>query len=802
MSTFTNAKKVPGGYEVLVPDDPGNLAFGTYSRKFIPDDQVTVTNTRKTPVGFGMTTTSYDINVDTTPTTTTSPAPTTASPQPSGDVSSPTMLTETARQPEAPMGDVAPIADSNEAIKQKLETQFRQQYENLAQGGYRYQGRQSDLDKIFKIQAENFANAGFTSIYQAGKGVDEQGREVIINKTTGEPFRLPGGSRVGFLEPRGDYTRMGYQSSNIEGMVNFGVEFDNQGNPMYFPVYEDTSSGIGKLLGTVAPFALMAIPGIGSLASSLGATFASGASAAAQQAIGNAILSGATTGVITGDVEKALISGALVGGGSYLYNSGALGDTLNEVGLSGVTDTFNIPVSESALGADPYSLNYAPETEAISQAQIDAQPGLFGDAEFALPTEGVSLSEVDFSQIPGIGESALGMRDFSVGDIQTLPRETLLPTLDQSGLRGFTLEDLEKGRVPLEDVFPSLAQEVATITSPAAATGLLTGRDVLETAEETGIIEDIKQQLPEGVKDFFSDLNIKELVGAGFDIAAINKIADEYRKQGARTYEEALRLGREAGVTEFKPYTVTTGLGTARITPEEAVAEVGAGYAPIREAALGAAEGMITGLPTTREEATAQQLAATRALTEPFRQREQERMLSTLAQRGLLGYGQTLPGVDGARRVSPIAESVLSAQEVARAQEALEAQRFGLTEAQRLANLATGLTGEARAIDTAALKPFEQARMLAGARTELAQQTAGRAAEAGLAGLRLQQQYDVDALRAQAGGYGLLSEAARGVIGAPTQPGNVPMSQSVIDKIAEQVAKQIGKQDGLFGFYG
>jgi len=723
---------------------------------------------------------------------TTSPEPTTASPQPSGDASSPTMLTEAAGQPQARM-------KATDDVKKKLETQFRQQYENLAQGGYRYQGRQSDLDKIFKIQAENFANAGFTNIYQAGKGVDEQGRDVIINKTTGEPFRLPRGSRVGFLEPRGDYTRMGYQSSNIEGMVNFGVEFDDQGNPMYFPVYEDTSSGIGKLLGTVAPFALMAIPGINALASSIGATFASGAGAVAQQAIGNAILSGATTGVITGDVEKALVSGALVGVGSGLYNSGALGDTLNEVGLSGVTETFNIPVSESALGADPYSLTSAPE--AISQAQIDAQPGLFGDADFALPTDGVSLQARDFS--PQVyGESALGMRDFSVGDISTVPETTLTPTLDQSGLRGFTLADLEEGRVPLEDVFPSLAQEVATITSPAAATGLLTGRDVLETAEETGIIEDIKQQLPEGVKDFFSDLNIKELVGAGFDIAAINKIADEYKQQGAKTYEEALRLGREAGITDFKPYTVTTGLGTGRITPEEAFAEVGADYAPIREAALGAAEGMITGLPTTREEATAQQLAATRALTEPLRQREQERMLGTLAQRGLLGYGQTMPTVGGERRVSPLAESILSAQEIARSQEALAAQQFGLTEAQRQANLAAGLTGEARAIDTAALQPFEQARMLSGTRTDLAQQTAGRAAEAGLAGLRLQQQYDVDALRAQAGGYGLLSEAARGVIGAPTQPGNVPMSQSVIDKIAEQVAKQIGKQDGLFGFYG
>ena len=728
----------------------------------------------------------------------TSSEPTTASPQPSGDVSSTGMLTETREQSQARES----VTDN---VKKKLETQFRQQYENLAQDGYRYQGKQADLDKIFKIQAENFANAGFTNISQAGKGVDEQGREVIINKTTGEPFSLPGGSRVGFLEPRGDYTRMGYQSSNIEGMVNFGVEFDDQGNPMYFPVYEDTSSGIGKLLGTVAPFALMAIPGIGSLASSIGATFASGASAVAQQAIGNAILSGATTGVITGDVEKALVSGALVGVGSYVYNSGTLGDTLNEVGLSGVTEDFNIPVSESALGADPYSLTSAPE--AITQAQIDAQPGLFGDADFALPTDGVSFQARDFA--PQVyGESALGMRDFSVGDISTVPETTLAPTLDQRGLRGFTLEDLEKGRASVEDVFPDLTQELSEILPAEAATGLLTGREALEKAgvfeevAEDGIIEDIKSKLPTGIKDFFSDLDIKELAGAGFDIAAINKIADEYKKQGAKTYEEALRLGREAGITDFKPYTVTTGLGTGRITPEEAFAEVGAGYAPIREAALGAAEGMITGLPTTREEATAQQLAATRALTEPLRQREQERMLGTLAQRGLLGYGQTMPTVGGERRVSPLAESILSSQEIARSQEALAAQQFGLTEAQRQANLAAGLTGEARAIDTAALQPFEQARMLSGTRTDLAQQTAGRAAEAGLAGLRLQQQYDVDALRAQAGALSKIAEAGRGAIGAPTQPGaesQEQIEQALRKILAEgQVSGNLFSQRSLF----
>ena len=84
---------------------------------------------------------------------------------------------------------------------------------------------------------------------------------------------------------------------------------------------------------------------------------------------------------------------------------------------------------------------------------------------------------------------------------------------------------------------------------------------------------------------------------------------------------------------------------------------------------------MITGLPATRQEATEGLLSRIQALTEPQRQREQERMLGTLAQRGLLGYGQTLPGVDGARRVSPLAESVLAAQEQGRAREALAAEQ-------------------------------------------------------------------------------------------------------------------------------
>ena len=71
----------------------------------------------------------------------------------------------------------------------------------------------------------------------------------------------------------------------------------------------------------------------------------------------------------------------------------------------------------------------------------------------------------------------------------------------------------------------------------------------------------------------------------------------------------------------------------SEIAPEGAEVTVDADYQPIKTAQLGAATSLFEDLPETREEATAQQLAATRALTEPFRQREQERIRNTSTKR-------------------------------------------------------------------------------------------------------------------------------------------------------------------------
>ena len=178
---------------------------------------------------------------------------------------------------------------------------------------------------------------------------------------------------------------------------------------------------------------------------------------------------------------------------------------------------------------------------------------------------------------------------------------------------------------------------------------------------------------------------------------------------------------------------------------------------------------MFEDLPTTREEATAAQLAATRALTEPQRQREQERMLGTLAQRGLLGYGQTMPTVGGERRVSPIAESILSAQETARAREALAAQQFGLTEAGRQQQLGAGLLRGAQTIDEAAMAGLTRAQDISATLQQRPE----------MAGLGARAQYEQLAALSEIERLRGLQSGARGLFNLPTQQGNVNIQQLI-----------------------
>jgi hypothetical protein len=96
-----------------------------------------------------------------------------------------------------------------------------------------------------------------------------------------------------------------------------------------------------SFLESIAPFALMAIPGMQGIAATIGTTL--GATGAAATALGTGIITGTATGLITGDEKQAIINGITAGAGNYFVASGAAGSLLDAVGLGDVATNLNLP---------------------------------------------------------------------------------------------------------------------------------------------------------------------------------------------------------------------------------------------------------------------------------------------------------------------------------------------------------------------------------------------------------------------------------------------------------------------------
>ena len=802
MSTFTNAKKVPGGYEVLVPDNPNN-PMGTYSRKFIPDDQVNVTGSATKPLGMGATETTYNINVDTTPTTTTtSPEPTTASPQPSGDDSSPTMLTESRTQTQARES----VTDDTTLYEQRvnnLRDEFRKQYDVLEASGFSYVNP-SDVNYIIEEQAKEFAKAGLDSINDLGKRTVKTGvTDVEVDKVTDANgnvrYEYTTGGMIGFgggdpktirVEPStvkevmtnmsGNFgnpqpvyiatlpdtmdelfnkktgetvdvfagggtlsgdpdepTTFGNLYSGIEGGAALNVKFAGD-TPVFYPLYQDTSDRDLITPAVVASsIALSAFPGF---SESIGAFFPGVAEGSvAAKAIGNAVIAGGTGLALGKDVEDALLASLITYGTTYgvdALKSGNFGDFLvdNNILEAETVDTLKIPRGAST---DLSGLGEGVTTNLLQGT----------DPTF---TEGSTfLSDLDSipgaSELPSLGQGTT-FADILAGQGGTglagdLPLLTSGAVGTDAVTGGLTITDAASATKAVDDVLK------------LAGTGAVGAEVIEEVVDEASKFIDLKEVFGEDFGGF-----LEGAVGTGIDFAKLEEIRKRLEGRGEDIAAEFAGL--------FKPYTVRSGLGVSEITPEGATATADVAYQPIREAQLGAATSLFEGLPATREEATAQQLAATRALTEPQRQREQERMLGTLAQRGLLGYGQTMPTVGGQRRVNPLAESILSAQELARSKEALDAQTFGLTEAGRQRQLAQGLLTGAQTIDKQALDQLGRAQSIA---YSLGQVPARE-------GLRTKSQFEQLGAQAEIAGLTELGDFGKGLFGLETDPGNVPIS--------------------------
>lgn len=222
----------------------------------------------------------------------------------------------------------------------------------------------------------------------------------------------------------------------------------------------------------------------------------------------------------------------------------------------------------------------------------------------------------------------------------------------------------------------------------------------------------------------------------GINAAVQQQIIDRLQEQGTKVAEQAARFGAEAKVP-FTPYTVTTGLGTSTFGPTGATATAAAPYSAIQQQALQQAQETLGAISPAQASQTL--FGQLEGLQAPFRQRQQEELLSRLGARGLLGFGQNLPTVGGGMgTVNPYMESLLSAQASQQAQNALAAQQFGTQEAARQQALAQALTTQGAGIDKQTADLLAQAGTLGQIPTNLALTNAQRLLGGQLAGLQYQ----------------------------------------------------------------
>jgi len=587
---------------------------------------------------------------------------------------------------------------------------------------------------------------------------------VLYNKKTGE--RLNMFSTKGELyRDYGNGATFGELYSDIEGGAYLQAKFFDDDTALFFPQFKDTSDKKTISLAVTAASLALGMPNNGfpmgqggvSYASTFGSTVSGlAADSIAAFAIGNAALAGTTTYALTGDAEKAFIGALVAAGTTYgadYIRSGEFGDFLVDNNVLGenttdYVDSLGIPTT----GSDFLLERIDPITGEVSTVKPSlADPSSFlGSKVVTDPITGGLTTIAD--------DSILGTFDPSAN-----------PLVDQGFVDNVTFDDLLSGTQGIDDLPFLTAADVGTdavtggltITNAAGATeavtkvienlgaGAVTATAAEKVIEEAGKFIDLKEVFGDDIGGL-----LENVANVGIDYRALELLQDKAEKAG-----EDIQADYDA---VFKPFTVRTGLGVTDIDPVtgEAKSVRDIAYEPIQTSALGTAESMFKDLPTTRDEATAKSLAATRALTEPQRQRDQEKLFNRLQQQGTMGLGITTPTVGGQRRINPLAESLFAAQEQAKSYEALSAQQMGLGQAASQQQLATGLLSTAQDIDERA-KDFSTLQSLSNLR-----QTPE------LEGLQARIKYDLLALQAEIDRIRGVASGTKGLFELPTEQGN------------------------------
>jgi hypothetical protein len=450
---------------------------------------------------------------------------------------------------------------------------------------------------------------------------------------------------------------------------------------------------------------------------------------------------------------------------SSLNTQATGGTTLAELGIS-EEEVPTLQVSDQGVEAPQFTVDRTQTGESL----FNLPTGPTGPAGF----EGIDLS----SQLAG-GQNIGQFGSINTGGFAgTIPTtEALTQSLIAAGLAPGTAANLAGATLAgVGGVGSAAAGLLGTGTAAgalggAAAAGLTASQIANLARAGAGLFGGGAGGGAGGLFPGLGNLNLGGMLGAGIDFAQLEALRREATGLGREIAGEASRIGREAAVP-FTPYTVTTGAGVGTVGPGGATAVTSPEMQALRQQQLGlAGQAFGTVNPAQAAEALYQRAET---LAAPGRAREQEALLANLQARGLLGIGRNLPTTGGeVRGVNPLFESLLSAQETARAQQALQAQQFGTQEATRQAALGQGLVGGAQQIDQQALAALNAAATLGNQERELARRNAVLQAEAGLRGLELRAPYEQTGLYLTGQALTGLGGATRGLFGLPTQQGNV-----------------------------
>jgi len=615
-----------------------------------------------------------------------------------------------------------------DARKENLLAQLRGQYDAVVsvEPKVKYAGPSKDLDKIFDSQATLLARKGVNDLTELGQGVDDKGKKTLINKNTGEElYKI-------VRDPDIKVDKWAEKGKDVKGIAAFSVNFDDQGRGVFLPVYEKSKAFGGPLADLVVPAAALA--GAYFLGPAFAGTLGTSGGAAAGAALGSA------GGQLAAEGRIDPLQTILAAGTAYL-GSELLGGGAPEADLTGTTVGGNLGADAGLLGADAAFI-------AADAAQLAGQ-GL-SEAAIAQNLAAAGVDTANATLAANLAVSGAGA-------------ETIANTLASfapagaTNLFSGTAADLAAAGITTGGT--GVAMSAADIAAGSTAAGS-TAAGSTAAGAGTSMLGDNAGEIVDAITGAVAGTDIVDdilgILSSGastaIDFEALRKVRDRALGLGKDAEATAIAAGEAANVP-FTPYTVRTGAGTTEFGTDAtgrptATVTASPEYDALRGRALDLAGTTLGAIDPAN--AARSLFERSEALAGPARERETSALLSSLGAKGLLGFGQNLPTVGGTvAGVNPFVESLLSAQRTAQATAALEAEKFGTTEAQRQAALANTLIGTGQGIDTEAARTLGLGQSLGQTALSADQVSARNLLDATLKGQGLRLPYDQQALLAE-----------------------------------------------------